>query len=76
LDNGGKEIKGSKGAEGRAYIDLLFQVEKEIEALLFEEKREKRQEASRPILDAFWTWVDKTAAMHMEDGRIPLSNNL
>lgn len=80
-------------------MDLLFKVEKEIEDLSFEEKRKKRQEASRPILDAFWSWVEKTSAMHttnekltqaltystnqrnyletfMEDGRIPLSNNL
>ena len=99
LDNSGKEIKGSKGAEGRAYIDLLFKVEKEIEDLSFEEKKQKRQEASQPILDAFWTWVEKTSAMYttnekltqalgystnqkkyletfLEDGRIPLSNNL
>lgn len=99
LDNNGKEIPGSKGAEGRAYIDLLFKVEKEIEHLSFEEKKEKRQEVSRPILDAFWSWVEKTSAMHttnekltqalnysmnqrkyletfMEDGRIPISNNL
>lgn len=99
LDNNGKEIKGSKGAEGREYINLLFKVEKEIEDLSFEEKKQKRQEASQPILDAFWSWVEKTAAMlttnelltkalnyslnqreylgtFMEDGRIPLSNNL
>ena len=99
LDNSGKEIKGSKGAEGRAYIDLLFKVEREIETLSFEEKKQKRQEASQPILDAFWSWVEKTSAKYttnekltqaltysinqkkyletfMEDGRIPLSNNL
>ena len=99
LDNNGKEIKGSKGAEGREYINLLFKVEKEIEDLSFEEKKQKRQVASRPILDAFWSWVEKTAAKlttnelltkalnyslnqreylgtFMEDGRIPLSNNL
>lgn len=99
LDNNGKEIKGSKGAEGRAYIDLLFKVEKEIEDVSFEEKKQKRQEASQPILDAFWSWIEETAAKHttnekltqaltystnqrkyleifMEDGRIPISNNL
>ena len=99
MDNKGKEIPGSKGAEGREYINLLFKVEKEIEHLSFEEKKQKRQEASRPILDAFWAWVEKTSAMHttnekltealtystnqrkyletfMEDGRIPISNNL
>ncbi|MDW2799659.1 transposase [Clostridium boliviensis] len=85
--------------EGREYINLLFKVEEEIESLSFEEKKMKRQEASKPILDAFWSWIEKTAAMHttnenltkaltyavnqkkdletfLEDGRIPLSNNL
>lgn len=99
LDNNGKEIKGSKGAEGRAYIDLLFKVEKDIENLSFEEKKQKRQEASQPILDAFWSWVEETSAKYttnekltqaltystnqrkyletfMEDGRVPISNNL
>lgn len=99
LDSRGREVKGSKGAEGRAYIDLLFKIEKEIENLSFEEKKKKRQEASRPVLDAFWSWVEETSALHttnelltkaltystnqrkyletfLEDGRIPLSNNL
>lgn len=99
LDNKGKEIPGSQGAKGREYINLLFKVEKEIEHFSFEEKKQKRQEASTPILDAFWSWIEKTAAMHtinekltealnyatnqrkyletfLEDGRIPLSNNL
>ena len=99
LDSKGKEISGSKGAEGRGYIDLLFKVEDEIRSLSPEEKKQKRQEASRPILDAFWSWVEETSALHttntkltealtyatnqkkyletfMEDGRLPISNNL
>ena len=99
LDSRGKEIPGSKGAEGREYINLLFKVEDEIKSLSPEEKKQKRQEASRPILDAFWSWVDATSALHttnelltkaltyatnqkpyletfMEDGRLPISNNL
>jgi transposase len=99
LDSRGREINGSKGAEGRSYIDLLFKIEKGIEYLSFEEKREKRQEASRPVLDAFWSWVEETSALYttnelltkaliystnqrkyletfLEDGRIPISNNL
>lgn len=59
LDNKGKEIPGSIGAEGRGYINLLFKVEEEIESLLFEEKKMKRQEASKPILDAFWSWIER-----------------
>ena len=64
LDSRGKEIPGSKGAEGREYIDLLFQVEEEIKFLSPEEKKQKRQETSRPILDAFWSWVEATSALH------------
>lgn len=99
LTSNGKEIPGSKGAEGRAFIDLLFKVENEIKDLSYEEIRKKRQERSRPILDAFWSWVDETAAIpttnekliaalnysknqkkhletFLEDGRLPISNNL
>lgn len=53
LDAKGKEIPGSKGAEGREYIDLLFKVEKEINDLPAEEKKRKRQDVSEPILEAF-----------------------
>ena len=99
LDNSGKELSGSKGAEGREFINLLFKVEQETKDLSYEEKKQKRQEASRPILDAFWSWVEKTAALattnekltkalvyaqnqkkyletFLEDGRLPISNNL
>ena len=99
LDSRGRELPGSKGAEGRGYVDLLFKVEEEIHDLPHEEKKEKRQEASRAILDAFWTWVEKTSALSttnkqltkvlgylvnqkeyletfLEDGRLPISNNL
>ena len=53
LDKEGKEIPGSKGAEGREYIGLLFKVEDEINDLSYEDKKQKRQDASQPILDAF-----------------------
>lgn len=99
LDNKGKEIPGSKGAEGREYINLLFKLEDEMKDLTYNEKRDKRQDASRSILDAFWAWVDETAALSttndkltkaltyatnqrkyletfLEDGRLPISNNL
>lgn len=99
LDNKGKEIPGSKGAEGREYINLLFKLEEEMQDLSYIEKRGKRQEASRSLLDAFWSWVDDTAAIpttnakltqaltyaknqrkyletFLEDGRLPISNNI
>lgn len=70
LDSRGKEIPGSKGAEGRGYIDLLFKVEDEIKSLSAEEKKQKRQEASRPILDAFWSWVEKNSALHTTNTKL------
>ena len=99
LDNNGKELPGSRGAVGRKYINSLFKVEAEIKDLPYEEKKQKRLEASKPILDAFWAWVDETSALKttnekltlalnytknqryglevfLEDGRLPLSNNL
>ena len=99
LDNKGKEIPGSKGAEGREYINLMFKIEEEIKDLSFEEKQKKRQEVTKPVLEAFWLWVEKTSALYttntkltealtyatnqkelletfIEDGGIPLSNNL
>ena len=99
LDNRGKEIPGSKGAEGREFINLLFKLEKEMEDLSLSEKETKRQVASRAILDAFWSWVEETSAIattnekltkalsyatnhrsnletFLEDGRLPISNNL
>jgi len=48
----------------REYIDLLFKVEDEIQDLSYEEKKQKRQDVSKPILDAFWSWVEKTSAMY------------
>jgi len=57
LETNGKEIPGSKGAEGREFINLLFKLEAEMKDLPYEEKKEKHQEASRAILDAFWSWL-------------------
>lgn len=99
LDSRGKEIPGSKGAEGREFIDLLFKLEREMKELTIEDRKEKRQVASRAILDAYWSWVEKTSAIattnekltkalsystnhrayletFLEDGRLPISNNL
>lgn len=67
LDSKGKEIPGSKGAEGREYINLLFKLEEKMKNLSNEERKEKRQEASKATLEAFWSWVEKTA-------QIPTSN--
>lgn len=64
LDRKGKAIPGSKGAEAVGYIDLLFRVEAQIKDLPIEERKKKRQDASRPILDAFWAWLEKTSGLY------------
>lgn len=87
LDNNGKELPASKGAKGWEYINRMFMVKKEIEHLSFEEKKQKGEEASAPILGAFWSLVEKIPSEYttnqreflktfLEDGKISLSTNL
>ena len=33
-------------------------------------KKQKRQDASRPTLDAFWSWVEKTSAMYTTNEKL------
>ena len=35
-----------------------------------EEKKRKRQDASEPILEAFWSWVEKTSAMYTSNEKL------
>lgn len=70
LDSSGKEIPGSKGAEARELIDQLFYIEGLIKDLPEKEKLEKRQELSQKALDAFWSWVEKTSALHTTNTKL------
>lgn len=44
LDSKGKEVPGSKGNEGRDYINKLFKIEDSASDLSLEKKLQKRQE--------------------------------
>ena len=70
LDSSGKEIPGSKGAEAKELIDQLFYVEGLLNGLPEKEKLEKRQELSQKVLDAFWSWVEKTSALHTTNTKL------
>lgn len=70
LDSEGKEISDSKGAQGREFINLLFKIEEDIKDLSFEDKKDKRQVASRAILDAFWAWVHETSAISTTNDKL------
>ncbi len=69
LDSRGKEISGSKGAEGRECCDRLFQIEKKLKELPSEKRLQKRQELSRPVLEGFWAWVEETSIRPFATGR-------
>ncbi len=48
---------------GRDYCDKLFHLEKEYVELSPEERRTKRLEQEKPVLDAFWCWLESLEAL-------------
>jgi transposase len=60
LDSGKKEIPGSGGAIGRAYCDKLFKFERKWKELSPEERKKNRLIYSVPVLEAFFSWAEKT----------------
>ena len=48
--------KAGSAVEGEAYCEKLFQLERTFENLSPEQRRQKRQELAKPILDAFLAW--------------------
>jgi transposase len=55
--------KGSDAERGVAYINLLFELEREFKELTPEERYVKRMEKSKPITDEFFDWVFKLGAL-------------
>jgi len=54
-----KELQmASKAAIGLDRCNKLFELEREYESLSYEEKKKKRQERSKPILDEFFSWLE------------------
>lgn len=48
--------KSGSAVEGEAYCERLFQLERAFEDLSPEERRTKRRELAKPILDEFFAW--------------------
>ncbi|THF81688.1 IS66 family transposase [Cohnella fermenti] len=48
---------GSVAGQGLAYCNQLYAIERELASLTPEERREKRQEKSAPVLEAYRTWL-------------------
>lgn len=59
----GDKTQESPASVGLAYCDQLFQIERTLKELKPEERRVQRMEQERPVLDAFWQWIDGTNAL-------------
>ena len=52
------DVNGSTAAIGFDYCNQLFSIERELEMLTPEERKFKRQERSKPVLEAYWSWLE------------------
>ena len=48
--------KAGASVEGEAYCEMLFQLERSFRGLSPEERKQKRQELAKPVLDEFLAW--------------------
>lgn len=54
-----KSTEGLTNAEiGRNYCDQLFMIERDLKELSPEERKSKRLELEKPVLEAFWCWLE------------------
>ncbi len=49
-------------AQAIHYINQLFEVEKDLESLSPDERKEQRLIQEKPVLEAFWVWAEKVSA--------------
>ena len=54
-----KEQAGCAALEGQAFCTKLFAIEAEIQDLSLEEKRKQRQNRTKPVLDALFSWAQE-----------------
>ena len=53
--------EASKPAEAILRLNQLFNIESELEALPPDQKKKERLIRERPLLEAFWSWAEKSA---------------
>lgn len=59
----GTASEGAPAYTGYAYCNQLFQIESELKELVPEERRKQRLELERPVLHAFWKWIEEMNAL-------------
>ncbi len=65
VDSLPKDIKSPEAtlpSKGIAFCNELFRIEKTLDALSCEKRKEERLKQEKPVLDSFWDWVE---ANHM-----------
>jgi len=58
-----KDHEGSNALTGKRYCDRLFELERKFESLTPDERFARRHAFSKPLLDAFFSWIDSLNAM-------------
>jgi transposase len=46
--------------QGISFCNKLFKIEKTLESLSSEQRKSERLKQEKPVLDAFWSWIDST----------------
>lgn len=57
-------------SDGIAYCNKLFEIEKSLETLSSEERHRIRLEREKPVLDAFWAWVESASGKIIPKSRL------
>lgn len=58
-----RDREGSNILRGKRYCDKLFDLEREFADMTLEERFQKRQELSKPVVDEFFVWLNVLNAM-------------
>ena len=65
----------TESQKGLDYCNQLFKLEEKIKELTEEERYQKRQEESKPLLEAYFAWVEKTAKEALPKSALGLAVN-
>lgn len=61
IPKGISEAEATIPGQGIQYCNQLFEIEKDLQGLGAKDRYQKRLKKAKPILEAFWSWVDQTA---------------
>ena len=56
-------VEGSAATQGFENCNQLFAIEKDLKELNPDDRKLKRQERSRPVLEAYWSWLETVNAL-------------